>query len=202
MWFEYDSDGNPVGFLIQGVEYLFIKNSQGDVVGLVNNGTVAAKYTNYSWGKITTSITDGNGNDVSSQASHIANMNPIRYRGYYYDAETGLYYLQSRYYDPQTHRFLNADGVSGVNPDINSYNMFTCSCNNPITYSDSSGHMVEIADGGNGNGAYKTEEEAATLFVKQYNPASQYQGREYVSKLYAKKSSAGKLYYSYTQPSI
>ena len=66
------------------------------------------------------SVTDGSGVDVSSNASHVGNINPLRYRGYYYDTETGLYYLNSRYYDPETGRFINADGVIGANQDLTS----------------------------------------------------------------------------------
>ena len=69
----------------------------------------------------------------------MANINPIRYRSYYYDAETGFYYLQSRYYDPETGRFINADGVSGINNDINTYNLFLYCGNNPILCTDGTG---------------------------------------------------------------
>ena len=73
------------------------------------------KYTYDAWGKHT--ITDAQGKTVT--AENIGNKNPYRYRGYYYDTEFGLYYLQSRYYDPETGRFINADrfpilGIRGI----------------------------------------------------------------------------------------
>ena len=72
----------------------------------------------------------------------MANTNPLRYRGYYYDYELELYYLQSRYYDPNTGRFINADDISmlGEYENALSYNMFTYCFNNPINHSDSSGY--------------------------------------------------------------
>ena len=69
------------------------------------------------------SVTDGSGVDVSSNTGHVGNINPLRYRGYYYDSETGFYYLNSRYYDPETGRFINADGE--VNDDILGTNLFS-----------------------------------------------------------------------------
>lgn len=95
-------------------------------------------YTYDEWGKIL-SITDQNGTDVSTSGVHIANLNPIRYRGYYYDVETGFYYLQSRYYDPETCRFINADGLITSGQGVLDYNMFAYCGNNPINRSDSSG---------------------------------------------------------------
>ena len=85
------------------------------------------------------SVTDGSGNNVSVNNNHIGNINPLRYRGYYYDSETGLYYLNSRYYDPETGRFINADGIIGANEDLGSYNLYAYCGNNPISRADSSG---------------------------------------------------------------
>ena len=85
------------------------------------------------------SVTDASGNDKSGDASFIGNLNPFRYRAYYYDTETGLYYLQSRYYDPEVGRFLNIDSVMGVNGDIHTYNLFAYCGNNPVCRADSGG---------------------------------------------------------------
>ena len=127
----YAADG-LAGFQYNGVNYYYLKNGQGDVVGILNSsGTLVAKYTYDAWGKLL-SVTDAAGNDKSADASFIGNINPIRYRSYYYDTETGLYYLQSRYYDPEVGRFINADSVMGVNRDIYTYNLFTYCGNNPI----------------------------------------------------------------------
>lgn len=116
--------------------YTFAKNIQGDVIGIYNGGTLVAKYEYNAYGQIM-SITDSSGNDISNNALHIANLNPFRYRGYYYDTETGFYYLQSRYYDPVVRRFLNADGI--LNAGILSSNLFAYCCNNPIRYLDPCG---------------------------------------------------------------
>lgn len=80
---------------------------------------------------------------VSGDAS-LAAINPCSYRGYYYDQETGYYYLQSRYYNPEIGRFLNADEVAcaGVDNSINSSNLFTYCNNNPICYADSDGYIA------------------------------------------------------------
>ena len=98
----YDNDGKYIGFTYNGVEYYYVYNLQGDVEALADsNGTIIARYTYDPWGKIV-AITDAALNDISTNASHIANINPIRYRGYYYDTETGFYYVSSRYYDLST----------------------------------------------------------------------------------------------------
>ena len=77
-------------------------------------------------------------------ASTVGVKNPIRYRGYYYDVETGLYYLQSRYYDPQTGRFINADDTDFIGADgsFASYNLFAYCNNNPVNYKDPSGNWL------------------------------------------------------------
>ena len=139
MWFLYDESGNPVGFTLNDTEYYYLKNLQGDITAITDaNGTILAKYTYDEWGKIL-SITDGNGNDVSANASHIANINPLRYRGYYYDSETGFYYLLSRYYDPVTRRFINADGYVSTGQGFTGFNMFAYCGNNPVMYVDPCG---------------------------------------------------------------
>ena len=93
----YAADG-LAGFQYNGVNYYYLKNGQGDVVAILDaSGNIVAKYAYDAWGKLL-SVTDAAGNDKSADASFIGNINPIRYRSYYYDTETGLYYLQSRYY--------------------------------------------------------------------------------------------------------
>ena len=113
----------------------------GDVTELADRyGNPVAMYTYDPWGAVT-SVTDANGNDVSADPTHIANINPIRYRGYYYDTETGFYFLQSRYYDPQTHRFINADSVvSDVGGNTLGYNLYAYCRNNPINMVDDNGN--------------------------------------------------------------
>ena len=102
------------------------------------------KYTYDVWGN-TVSITNAQGNDVIEHAltsGNIAFTQPFRYRGYCFDRETGFYYLQSRYYDPVTHRFLNADSVTDGNAGVLGYNLFAYGANNPVNNSDTSGHGI------------------------------------------------------------
>ena len=110
---------------------------QGDVVKLIQtNGYVVAHYTYDAWGYIL------------NCGGNLAEVNPIRYRGYYYDNETGFYYLQSRYYDPANRRFINADCYTCTNNSNEiACNMFTYCYNNPIIYHDSCGtEPVETID--------------------------------------------------------
>ena len=112
-----------------------------DIVGIYTDaGDLTAKYTYDSWGNVT-SITDGNGNAITS-ATHIGNLNPFRYRGYYMDTETGMYYLMSRYYDPVTHRFINADGYFQTGLGILDGNMNAYCGNNPINCYDPTGTIT------------------------------------------------------------
>ena len=87
------------------------------------------------WGQ-PLSVTDASGNAILS-STHIANLNPFRYRAYHYDTETGLYYLNSRYYDPVVGRFLNADGYVSTGQGMTGYNMFAYCVGNPINLSES-----------------------------------------------------------------
>ncbi len=123
--------------------YYFTHNWRGDIVGIYNgNGDLKATYSYDAWGNVT-AIEDANGNAITS-ATHIANLNPFRYRGYYQDTETGLYYLMSRYYDPVTHRFVNADGYFQSGGDILDTNMNAYCRNNPINYFDPTGTECAI----------------------------------------------------------
>ena len=118
---------------------------QGDVIKLIEaDGTVVAEYTYNARGEIL-SITDADGNAITS-ATHIANINPLRYRGYYYDTETGFYYLQSRYYDPAMHRFINADSLASTGQGIVGTNMFAYCLNNPLIYIDVYGTNSKTLD--------------------------------------------------------
>lgn len=97
-YFQYDTNGTPLGFVLNGTQYFYITNQMGDVLAITDTeGNIVGNYEYDAWGKVLTADTD------------IANQNPIRYRGYYYDNETVYYYLQSRYYDSNICRFINAD---------------------------------------------------------------------------------------------
>ena len=134
----YDANGSPVGFKYRTPsyaedvwdEYFYEKNLQGDIVAVYTAaGAKLISYTYDAWGNFTTSYHNGG-------ASTTAAKNPITYRGYYYDSDIGFYYLQSRYYDPATCRFINADGYVSTGQGILGYNMFAYCNNNPISYLD------------------------------------------------------------------
>ena len=132
--FIYDESGKPFAMIDQlgalPKTYYYVLNLQGDVVKLVTeSGAVAASYEYDAWGNI-----------LSSSGSK-AEINPLRYRGYYYDTETGFYYLQSRYYDPVTHRFINADSYSSTGQGIIGYNMFAYCNNSPVIQADHTGEF-------------------------------------------------------------
>ena len=131
MHFTYDAVG-PLSVNFNGTEYFYLKNAQGDVTGLVDStGAKVVAYTYGPWGEA---------RGVSGTlSSTLGAMNPLRYRGYVYDTETGLYYVSSRYYDPEIGRFINIDGVMGVNADMSTYNLFAYCGNNPINRYDAGG---------------------------------------------------------------
>ena len=136
LYFYYDSNDNVTSFKHNNTMYYYVKNLQGDVVKIINqSGSEVVSYTYDAWGKILkqTDLTRYN----------IANLNPFKYRGYVYDSESGLYYLQSRYYDPTTGRFLNADSIQNLNKVSIKNNLFTYCANNPISYYDCSGMSWE-----------------------------------------------------------
>ena len=121
--------------------YYFAYNAQGDVIGIYDaSGTVVATYAYDEWGNCTVQVlaADSNGHAADSP-DHIAQVNPFRYRGYFYDNETGLYYLNSRYYDPETCRFLNADKYVQTGQSMLDKNMFVYCMNNPVAMVDTTG---------------------------------------------------------------
>ena len=117
--------------------YYYVLNAQGDVVRIVNSSrSTVASYTYDPWGKI-----------ISSSGT-LADINPLRYRGYYYDSETGFYYLQSRYYDPEIGRFINADSYASTDATgLLSTNMFAYCENDPVNRSDPSGELFGTISG-------------------------------------------------------
>ena len=103
------------------------------------NNTVVANYEYDAWGKVV-SIKYANGNDINV-SNHIGVINPIRYRGYYYDSETGFYYLKSRYYDPAICRFISTDGRIDLNDATTNLNLFAYCGNDPVNRIDSEGEF-------------------------------------------------------------
>ena len=133
--FTYDATG-PMSMTFYGTEYFYLKNAQGDVTGIVNAaGTQVVAYTYDAWGKLLST--------TGTMAGSIGTLNPLRYRGYVYDTETGLYYLNSRYYNPETGRFINADGYVSTGQGIVGNNMFAYCGNNPSSRTDPSGAFWE-----------------------------------------------------------
>ena len=143
----YDEAGSVIGLKYREAIYsgdlydcyYFEKNLQGDIVAIYNEaGTKIGGYKYDAWGKPAV-VLESTATTIERQI--VQTYNPFRYRGYYYDTETDLYYLQSRYYNPEWGRFLNADdpGYLGANGDLISYNLFTYCGNNPITRVDSAG---------------------------------------------------------------
>ena len=130
--FSYSASGTPLTVQLNSTRYFYITNQQGDVEAIVSvGGYVKVKYAYDAWGNII-SVT-------GSMADTLGKINPLRYRGYIYDTETELYYLQSRYYDPQVGRFLNADALVATGQGLVGNNMFVYCLNNPISFVDSSG---------------------------------------------------------------
>ena len=140
--FTYDNAGRPFALTYtngtaEPQVYYYVLNLQGDVVKLINgSGETVANYRYNAWGEILES------------SGTMASINPLRYRGYYYDTETGFYYLQSRYYDPVNCRFISADGYASTGQGFLGYNMFAYCNNNPVMCSDSSSHAACTWDGG------------------------------------------------------
>ena len=145
----YDASGSPYALSYfngtAATKYYFVKNVEGDILELrTENNALAAKYVYDCWGRLL-EVRDAGGNPITS-TTHIANLNILRYRGYVYDAETKLYYLESRYYDPQTQRFISPDSFDylGYNGDIAGYNMYAYCGNNPVVRADYNGKIWKI----------------------------------------------------------
>ena len=139
--FMYEGDGSLIGFTLNGTPYYYLYNGQGDVIGLMDSGAnLVAEYVYDSWGR-PVSVT-------GTLAATVGQLNPFRYRGYEYDAETGLYYLLSRYYDPMTMRFVNADEFAQTGSGVLETNMFAYCLNNPINHTDPHGKFALALGGG------------------------------------------------------
>ena len=141
--FFYDENGSPYAFSYKAtasatpVMYYYVTNLQGDVVSILNaSGTSVAEYSYNAWGK------------VLSATGTMAAINPIRYRGYYFDSDSGLYYLKSRYYDPNLQRFINSDVIPSTGQKFIGANMFAYCLNNPVCIGDDGGYFANWLVGG------------------------------------------------------
>ena len=138
----YDESG-IVGFSLNGKIYLYIKNILNDIIGITDTtGTLLAEYVYDAYGNH--KVCDDN-ETVRTEEEFIGNINPFRYRGYYYDVETQLYWVSSRYYSPELCRWISPDSIEYLDPQsINGLNLYCYCYNNPIMYKDSAGNFPEI----------------------------------------------------------
>ena len=131
--FSYDADGKVVAVNYNGNYYYYLRNAQSDIVKLIDKtGATVVEYRYDSWGKLLS--TSG------SLASTLGKNNPFRYRGYVYDEETGFYYLQSRYYNPEVGRFISSDVLLSTGQGVLGHNAYAYCLNNPVNREDSNGN--------------------------------------------------------------
>ena len=160
--FLYDETGKAYGFVKKNVSteetYYYECNLQGDIIGIIDStGTKVVEYTYDVWGNIL-SVT-------GTLADTIGQKNPLRYRGYYYDDETGFYLTGTRYYDPEIGRFLNADSVMAGIGEVQGYNLFAYCMNNPISMSDPTGNWPKWV--GSIGSAIKSAVSTAVKYAKK-----------------------------------
>ena len=171
------------GLTQDGKTYLYAKNLQGDIVAIVNEaGTVEVQYQYGPWGQ-------RNRNNSVTGNQELANLNPFTYRGYQYDSETDLYYLQSRYYNPEWKRFINADVYADTDTGIIGSNMFAYCNNNPLSKIDPDGHASQ--------NLYTSGNVAARDFTTEHYNKSLYIRMEISSMIYCVIRNK-RVYYSYT----
>ena len=137
MHFFYDAQDRPTKINYNGTIYTYIHNLQGDVVGLLDNsGNLVVEYKYDAWGKAIST--------TGSLAATLGKRNPFRYRSYVYDEETGLYYLESRMYNPETYRFVSMDVPENIvdDEDLLSANLFAYCNNSPVANADMDGEAA------------------------------------------------------------
>ena len=139
LYYLYDENGVRYGFARGSLLYYYVCNAQGDVVKILTSGGATAAWYEYdAWGNVVS--IGGN--------AYVANLNPIRYRGYYYDTETGFYYLNSRYYDPEIRRFISADNFKSEKASmetLHNRNLFAYCDDNPLVRADQDGNAWMVA---------------------------------------------------------
>ncbi|KPU45337.1 tRNA nuclease WapA precursor [Oxobacter pfennigii] len=132
IYFTYDGAGKLVSMNLNGVEYFYIRNAVGNITGLLDStGTQVVFYSYDSWGKAS--------EPTGSLAGTVGVKNPYRYRGYRYDNETALYYLNSRYYNPEWGRFISIDAIAGSIGELLGHNLFVYVKNNFVNMEDIDG---------------------------------------------------------------
>ena len=127
--FGYDANGQVITMYTGGDRYFYIRNGQGDITGLVDEaGNQVVEYKYYTWGAMRST--------TGTLASTIGKLNPFRYRGYFYDDETKLYYVGSRYYDPQIRRWISPDAYVSTGQGLLGSNMYLYCGNNTVNRFD------------------------------------------------------------------
>ena len=131
--FIYDNSG-VIGVKYNNAQYFYRRDCQGNIIALIDSsGAVVVEYKYDAWGNHEAEV-------ASEEYVTLANLNPFRYRGYYYDSETGLYYLQTRYYDPEVGRFISRDSIEYADPEtICGLNLYAYCGNNPVMNVDPTG---------------------------------------------------------------
>lgn len=138
----YDDNGIPQGFTCGEANFGFVRNLQGDVIAMVDfEGNIVMEYSYDPWGNIEYHFNE----EVTTEEEAIiyTALCPLTYRGYNYDFTTGLYYLQSRYYNPEWGRFLNCDDTSillATQGETHNANLFAYCANNPVNRVDYTGY--------------------------------------------------------------
>jgi RHS repeat-associated protein len=138
IFYYYDTDGTLIGFNLNLEDYFYINNIQGDITGIVDvDGNVIVKYDYDSYGNIISC-------DPDSGFEYVIEANAYTYRGYRYDSEIRMYYLNSRYYNPDTGRFISSDAILGAEGEILSTNMYTYCQNDPVNNIDPTGYVKAV----------------------------------------------------------
>ena len=133
IYYIYNGD-ELLGFIYNSNTYYYHKNIFGDIIGILDsNYNEVVTYTYNSWGLLT--------NKTDTTTINLSTINPFRYRSYYYDEETNLYYLNSRYYNPEWGRFVNEDGILSGQSSLICYNLYEYCKNNWVNQFDYSGNF-------------------------------------------------------------
>ena len=140
LWYRYDSSGNVIALTYESEIYMYLRNAQNDIIGLLDkDGKAVVRYTYDSWGQVV--------KIEGTLKDKVGARNPFRYKGYYYDVETGLYYCRSRYYDPAIRRFISADDTQVLRDNLDMLgekNLYAYCDDNPITRVDVNGQFSLI----------------------------------------------------------
>jgi RHS repeat-associated protein len=164
IYYTYDVDGTLISMNYNGSEYYYVFNALGDVTHLLDSsGDVVVEYRYDSYGNLDDSIT----------LTGVGLANPYRYRSYRFDNETGYYYLQSRYYNPETGRFINSDKFLHSSNTTLGHNMFSYSLNNPIMYMDSGGYAATYNEALEKFGQYNINDENYIGGDSMYQPVTE-----------------------------